>query len=214
VDFLDKNSLMNRLPLYMVQLWLGPMITKNAVDKKSVRDFVFSDQSSFDVVVVENFFHECFVTLGHKYGVPVVQLLPFASNARVSQWHGNPYEPAYIPDFVASYVAPMTFTQRAHNAVAALFNTWVNRMLYMPQQRAIMDEHFAYVGHESRPDLETMLRNVSLTLVNSHPLIGPAAPYVPSYIQVAGMHMKSAGPLPMVRTMNLSDIQSTYIRGA
>ncbi|XP_015369013.1 PREDICTED: UDP-glucuronosyltransferase 2C1-like isoform X2 [Diuraphis noxia] len=197
MDFLDRNSLINRLPLYMVQLWLGPMITKNAVDKKSVRDFVLGDQSTFDVVVVENFFHECFVTLGHKYGVPVVQLLPFASNPRVSQWHGNPYGLAYMADFVAGYVAPMTFPQRVQNAVAALFNTWVNRLLYMPQQRAIMDEHFAYAGHEDRPDLDMMLRNVSLTLVNSHPLIGPAAPYVPSYIQVAGMHMKPAGPLPM-----------------
>ncbi|CAI6360786.1 unnamed protein product [Macrosiphum euphorbiae] len=196
VNFLDRNSLMNRLPLYMFTLWLGPMITKTAVDKKSVRDFVLGDQSAFDVVVVENFFHECFVTLGHKYGVPVVQLLPFAANPRVSQWHGNPYGAAYMADFAAHYVAPMTFAQRAQNAVATLFNTWVNRLFYMPLQRAIMDEHFAYAGHEGRPDLETMLRNVSLTLVNSHPMIGPAAPYVPSYVQVAGMHMKPAGPLP------------------
>jgi glucuronosyltransferase len=45
-----------------------------------------------------------------------------------------------------------------------------------------------------------MLRNVSLTLVNSHPMIAPAAPYVPSYVQVAGMHTKPAGPLPAVDT--------------
>ncbi|XP_060850466.1 UDP-glycosyltransferase UGT5-like isoform X2 [Rhopalosiphum padi] len=196
MNFLDKNSPMNRFPLYMVTLWMGPMITKNALDKRSVRDFVLGDRSAFDLVVVENFFHECFVTLGHKYGAPVVQLLPFAVNPRVSQWHGNPYAPAYVAEFTAHYVAPMTFAQRAQNAVATLFNTWVNQLLYMPQQRAIMDEHFAYADHEGRPDLETMLRNVSLTLVNSHPMIAPAAPYVPSYVQVAGMHTKPAGPLP------------------
>jgi len=189
---------MNLLPLYMIAMWLGPMMTRNAVDKKSVRDFVVGDRSAFDLVVVENFFHECFVTLGHKYGTPVVQLLPFAVNPRVSQWQGNPYGTAYVADFTAHYVAPMTFAQRAKNAVAALFSTWVIRLLYMPRQRAIMDEHFAYAGHESRPDLETMLQNVSLTLVNSHPIIAPAAPYVPSYVQVAGMHTKPAGPLPEV----------------
>jgi len=199
VNHLDRNSLFNRLPLYIYTLWLGPMITKNAVNKKSVRDFVLGDRSAFDLVVVENFFHECFVTLGHKYGAPVVQLLPFAANPRVSQWHSNPYGTAYIAEFTGRYVAPMTFAQRAENAVSTLFNTWANRLVYMPQQRAIMDEHFAYPGHESRPDLETMLRNVSLTLVNSHPIIGQAAPYVPSYVLVAGMHMKPAGPLPTVR---------------
>ncbi|CAH1738734.1 unnamed protein product [Aphis gossypii] len=196
VNFLDKNAPMNLLPLYMIALWLGPMMTRNAVDKKSVRDFVVGDRSSFDLVIVENFFHECFVTLGHKYGTPVVQLLPFAANPRVSQWQGNPYGTAYVADFTAHYVAPMTFAQRAKNAVATLFSTWVIRLLYMPQQRAIMNEHLVYAGHESRPDLETMLQNVSLTLVNSHPMIAPAAPYVPSYVQVAGMHTKPAGPLP------------------
>lgn len=196
IDFLDKNSLINRLPLYIYTLWLSPMITTNAVDKKSVRDFVLGDRSAFDLVIIENFFHECFVTLGHKYGAPVVQLLPFATNPRVSQWHGNPYGPAYVADFAANYVAPMTFAQRAQNAVAATFNTWINRLIYIPRQLAIMDKHFAYEGHESRPDLETMLRNVSLTLVNSHPMIWPAVPYVPSYVQVAGMHTKPAGPLP------------------
>lgn len=189
---------MNRLPLYVFSLLLGPLVTENVVNKKSVRDFVVDDRSKFDLVVFENFFQECFVTLGHKYGAPVVQLLPFAVNPRVSQWHGNPYGPAYVADFAASYVAPMTFVERAQNAVATVFNTWVNRLLYVPRQRAIMDEHFVYAGHEHRPDLESMLRNVSLTLVNSHPLIGQVAPYVPSYLQVAGMHTKPAGPLPKV----------------
>ncbi|VVC36156.1 UDP-glucuronosyl/UDP-glucosyltransferase [Cinara cedri] len=196
IDFMDKNSIVNKLPQYLYVLWLGPLITRNALEKRAVKEFILHDRSSFDLVIVENFFHECFVVLGHKYGAPVVQLLPFNTNPRVSQWHGNPYDPSYLADFTAPYVAPMTFWQRAENTVSAVFNTLVNRLVYLPQQRKIMNEYFAYAGHEQRPDLETMLRNVSLTLVNSHPLVNPVAPSVPSYVQVAGMHVKPAKTLP------------------
>ncbi|VVC36155.1 UDP-glucuronosyl/UDP-glucosyltransferase [Cinara cedri] len=196
VKHLNKNSLTNILPPYLYILWLGPFITRKALEKRVVKEFILHDRSSFDLVIVENFFHECFVVLGHKYGAPVVQLLPFNTNPRVSQWHGNPYDPSYLADITAPYAAPMTFWQRTENTVAALFNTLVNRLVYLPQQRKIMNEYFAYAGHEQRPDLETMLRNVSLTLINSHPLMSPVAPFVPSYVQVAGMHIKPAKSLP------------------
>lgn len=200
LNHLDENNLSNRVPAFLRNLWLGPSITRKALDKPSVRDFVLGDRSSFDAVVIENFFHECFVTLGHKYSAPVIQLLPFATNPRVSQWQGNPYDPSYLADFCGSYAAPMTFAQRAVNVVSTVFNTWVNRLVYLPQHRSMMREHFAYEGHETRPDLETMLRDVSLTLVNDHPSVGSVAPYVPSYVQVAGMHVKSPKQLPEVRT--------------
>lgn len=200
VNFMDKNSVTNRWPSYVYVLWLGPRITRNALEKESVKDFILRDRGRYDVVVIENFYHECFVALGHKYQAPVVQLLPLSASSRVSQWHGNPYGPSYIAELFNDYAAPMTFRQRAGNAVSAAFNTWVNRLVYMPQQRAIMREHFAYDGHERRPRLETMLdRYVSLTLLNGHPLISSVAPFVPGYVQVAGMHVKPAKPLPQVR---------------
>ncbi|XP_025408855.1 UDP-glucuronosyltransferase 2B30-like isoform X2 [Sipha flava] len=196
VDFLDKNSETNTWPSYVYVLWLGPRITRFAVDKPSVKEFILNDGGRFDVVIIENFFHECFVALGHKYGAPVVQLLPLAANSRVSQWHGNPYHPAYIAELFNDYAAPMTFRQRVGNTVSAAFNTWVNRLVYMPQQRAIMLEHFRYPGHERRPDLDTMVQDVSLTLVNSHPLVSSVAPFVPGYVQVASMHVQPVKPLP------------------
>jgi len=177
---------------------MGPVITRNALDKEKIKDFILNDNSSFDLVVFENFYHESFVTLGHKYGAPVIQLLPFATNSRVSQWHGNPYDPSYIADFASGYAAPMTFLQRAENTISAMFNTWMTRLFYLPRHMDIMDEYFAYKGCDHRPELETMLRNVSLTLVNSHPLIAPVAPLVPSYVQVAGMHVEPVKALPRV----------------
>lgn len=163
-----------------------------------MRDFIAHDQSSFDLVLFENFYHECFVAIGHKYGAPVVQLLPFATSARVSQWQKNPHNPAYMPDLTSLYASNMTFTQRTTNFISTFFYTAVNRLIYLPWHRIIADKYFVYPGHERRPDLTEMLQNISLTLINSHPIIGSAVPMVPSYVNVAGMHCVPPKQLPKV----------------
>ncbi|XP_022179701.1 UDP-glucuronosyltransferase 2C1-like [Myzus persicae] len=195
-DMLKVAKYVNLVPTPFHLWWFGPHISETSLDKPSVANFIRSDRSSFDLVLFENFYHECFVSIGHKYGAPVVQLLPFSANSRVSQWHSNPYNPAYIPDLTSAFGSNMTFAQRTSNAVSAFFYTAVSRLVYLPRQRAVADKHFVYPGHERRPDLVDMLRNVSLTLVNSHPVLGSAVPLVPSYVHVAGMHCVPAGPLP------------------
>lgn len=178
----------------------GPFNTDNTLDKPSVRDFIRNDRTAFDVILFENFLHECFVALGHKYGAPVVQLLGSSSSVRVSQWHGQPYNPAYIPEFTIAFPTNMSFWQRTANTVSAFFHTWASRLIYVPKHQSLMDKHFVYPGHETRPPLVQMLRNVSLTLVNSHHgAVGSPVPMIPTFVNVAGMHCEPAKPLPEVR---------------
>lgn len=179
----------------------GPYNTDQTLDKPVVRNFIRNDRSAFDVILFENFLHECFVALGHKYGgVPVVQLLASSTSVRVSQWHGQPYDPSYIPEFTIGFPSNMTFRQRTLNAVSAFFHTWVNRVVYITRQQTLMDKHFVYPGYDSRPSLVEMLRNVSLTLINSHSAaVGSPVPMVPSFINVAGMHCTPSNLLPKVK---------------
>lgn len=178
----------------------GPYNTDQTLDKPTVRDFLRDDRSAFDVILFENFLHECFVALGHKYGgVPVVQLLASSTSVRVSQWYGQPYNPSYVPEFTIGFPANMTFRQRALNTVSAFFHTWLSRVFYLSHHGTLMDKYFVYPGYENRPPLIDMLRNVSLTLVNSHPAaVGSPVPTVPSFVNVAGMHCTPAKQLPEV----------------
>ncbi|XP_050524847.1 UDP-glycosyltransferase UGT5-like [Daktulosphaira vitifoliae] len=176
--------------------WFGPFITEISLNETVVKNFIANDQTSFDLVIFENFYHEAFVALGHKYNAPVVQLLPFAATARVSQWHSNPYNPSYITDVTSSFPSNMTFVQRTINTVYVFMYTVVNRITYFPRQEKIMNKYMIYPGHENRPSLAELLRNISLTLINTHPVIGYPFPMVPSYIHVAGMHCKPPKELP------------------
>jgi len=97
----------------------------------------------------------------------------------------------------------MSFTQRLKNTITGVLQLYVENYLYLPKMKEVMDTHFIYKGWESRPSLEDMLNNVSLTLVNSHHAIGISRPYLPGVIDVGGMHIKESKSLSGVRIINL-----------
>jgi len=179
-------------------LFFGPQITLQTLNNTKVKEFIRSDNYQFDVVIFENFQHECFVTMGHKFGAHVIQLIPATPVAFHSQWHGQPFNPSYIPDPNSGFTDKMSFIVRTTNVLVTLLQLILYPLFYMPKQNEIMNEYFNYTGWESRPSLEEMTRNISLTLINTHFTIGTARPLVPNFVEVAGMHLTAASKLPKV----------------
>lgn len=198
VDMFEIAKYLKMIPTPTHLWWFGPHISELSLNKTSVKDFIEHDQSSFDLIMFENFYHECYAALGHKYGAHLVQLLPFAANSRVSQWQRNPFDPAYIPDLTATFGSNMSFIERTINSLNTFMYVVVDKIFYLPQQNELVSKYFVYPGHEDRPELIDILRNISLTLINSHPVIGVPAPQVGTYVNVAGMHCVPPKPLPEV----------------
>lgn len=178
--------------------FMWPKFTETILNKPSVQKLIHSEGLHFDLVLFENFYHECFVTLGHKFNASVVQLFPSIPNAGVAQWHRNPYDGSYIPDINTGFCDNMSFIERLTNTVLSFIHTALSSFFYFPKQRDLMDKYFNYTGWETRPSMESMLKNISLTLINTHFSVGTPRPLVPSYIDVAGMHLKPASTLPEV----------------
>lgn len=179
-------------------LFFGPQITLETLNNTKVKEFIHSDGYQFDVVLFENFHHECFVTMSHKFGTHAIQLIPATPVTYVSQWHSQPFNPSYIPDPNSGFTDQMPFLIRTTNFLISLIQLVLYPIFYMPKQKEIMLEHFNYTGSESRPSLEEMTKNISLTLINTHIILGTARPLVPNFIDVAGMHLKPASKLPKV----------------
>lgn len=178
--------------------FMWPKFTETTVNKPSVLNFIHSEGLHFDLVLFENFFHECFVAIGHKFNAPVIQLFPSIPNAGVAQWHGNPYDVSYIPEINSGFSNNMSFMERLTNTAISFVHTALSSFYYLPKQRDLMDTYFNYTGWKIRLSMESMLKNISLTLMNTHFSIGTPRPFVPSYIDVAGMHLKPASILPEV----------------
>lgn len=178
--------------------FVWPKFTELTVNKSSVLKLIHSEGLHFDLVIFENFFHECFVTIGHKFNAPVVQLFPSVPHAGIAQLYGNPYQASYIPDVNSGFSDNMSFMERLENTAISFVHTALNSLYYLPKQSNLMDKYFNYSGWETRPSMVSMLKNVSLTLINTHLTIGTPRPLVPSIIDVAGMQLKPASALPEV----------------
>lgn len=168
------------------------------LNNSKVKDFIHSEGYQFDVVLFENFQHECFVAMGHKFGAPVIQLMPATPTTYVSQWYSQPFNPSYIPDPNSGFTDRMSFYERTINFIVSFLQIVLYPIFYLPKQNEIMYKHFNYTGWESRPPIEEMIKNISLTLMNTHLTIGTPRPLVPTFIEVAGMHLKPASKLPNV----------------
>lgn len=54
-----------------------------------------------------------------------------------------------------------------------------------------------YFGSETR-DVQTIMEDVDMLFVNSHPVLGSIRPTVPAVVYMGSMHIKKPKPLPQV----------------
>lgn len=170
-------------------------LTTKMLSKPELQRFILSDDYRFDLVMVFSFYQECSVALGHKYGAPVVNLgvsMLWPSNSR---WTGEPSTFSYILDQRTGVTDRMSFVERFKNTVIGATQLFLEDYYYLPLQKRNLYTYFRYAGHESRPSIEDMLSNVSVTLLNAHYSIGVTRPYLPGSVEIAGLHVNEPRPL-------------------
>lgn len=165
-------------------------ITKMYIASHDLQKFIKEDQSTFDLVIVESFFQECTIAIGHKYNAPVVSIIPVAPWSGPSSWAANPTDVSYIKDFILNAGKSMDFRERLINTFIGMYSTFIEPNLYIPKMENMMNEYFQYPGYENRPSLSEMLKNISLSLIDSDLMILSPRPYVPSFIEVPGIHLQ------------------------
>lgn len=155
-----------------------------------VQKFIQEDQSTFDLIILESFFQECTVALGHKYGAPVINIIPVTPWISVSRWAKNPTDFSYIQDFSMDGGKLLNFWERLKNTYIGLYGLFIEPIVYLPKMEKMMNTYFQYPGYENRPSMTDMLKNVSLGLIDSDVMILSPRPYVPSFIEVPGIHIQ------------------------
>ncbi|XP_026819752.1 UDP-glucuronosyltransferase 2B7-like isoform X2 [Rhopalosiphum maidis] len=162
----DRNKYLFFFDEIYMRNVIGINITKNYVSDPVVQKFIKEDQTKFDLVIIESFFQDCTVAMGHKYGAPVISIIPVAPFFTVSRHAANPSDFSYIKDFKLNAGKSLDF------------------------QKQIMDTYFQYPGYENRPTMTEMLENISLSLIDSDVAILSPRPYVPNFIEIPGIHIQ------------------------
>jgi len=191
VIFKKQNKYLYVLEELYIRNVIGVMYTEIYISSPDVQKFVQEDRSTFDLVIVESFFQECTIAIGHKYGAPVVSIIPVAPWINPSLLAGNPIDFSYIKDYKFNSCKSLDFENRLINTIFGLYGLLIEPLVYFPRMETMMNTHFRYPGYETRPTMMEMLKNVSLNLIDSDVTILSPRPYVPSSIEVPGIHLKS-----------------------
>uniref|UniRef100_A0A1B6E1B5 UDP-glucuronosyltransferase n=1 Tax=Clastoptera arizonana TaxID=38151 RepID=A0A1B6E1B5_9HEMI len=146
----------------------------------------------FDLVMTEIFNTDLFLGFAYKYKANIISL----SSCPVVPWgtqrFGIPDNPAYIPYAFSSKIDLTSFTNRLWNFYSNFILKTVYEQYYLNK---ISNTAKKYFGSDMT-SLEELTKKTSLLLVNSHPSLKEARPLPPQVIEIGGLHVKPAKPLP------------------
>ncbi|XP_066906305.1 UDP-glycosyltransferase UGT5-like [Halyomorpha halys] len=182
-----------------------------AFQDRTLQEVIKSENLDYDLVITEPFYGvEPLVALGHKLSVPVVAIHPLSFTPWGSYLSGNELSFHLMPNIRTTYTNEMTFFQRLNNVLVNLIEFSIAYFHYIPNKERQMEKYMVYPGSENRPPLLSMLRNVSLTLLDYHPSILYAEPLQPNTIPVGGLTLSHVDELPK----DLKDILDNANNGA
>ncbi|KAL7293656.1 hypothetical protein TKK_0012735 [Trichogramma kaykai] len=140
----------------------------------------------YDVVITEVFGANCYIGLGRFFKVPVVALSSATEYPWIADFTGNDDNLAYVPNAFHVGVEEMSWWERVVNVYGHFKALIQFHHLTDYSQTQSMRKYI----DANMPDIREVVRDVSLVLVNSHPILFGVKPLVPSLVQIAGLHVE------------------------
>ncbi|XP_050427336.1 UDP-glucosyltransferase 2-like [Adelges cooleyi] len=148
---------------------------------------ILADMSGeFDVLVVESIGSECLSYLAHRLHLPLIYLFPSVMPYHMeSLFLGEESNPAYVSNFMASFVYPKSFPERLSNFLTYKYGKF---LLWYTETLSAKTNPKTYDSVEPvKP---------SVVFVNSHLVIEPAKPTLPTVINIGGIHLREPRAIP------------------
>ncbi|KAI4500733.1 hypothetical protein M0802_004325 [Mischocyttarus mexicanus] len=152
-----------------------------------------NSKKKVDLIFIENFNTNCFLSFVHYYKVPFVGL----STCQIMSWTnnhiGNPDDVGNIPSVFGYRNMPMNFFDRTAN------------LLWTRIQNILFDIYFDYnhrgpaekLFGSDLPKFSEIAKQQSVLLTNTHWSLQGSRPQLPNIIEVGGIHLPSSvKPLP------------------
>lgn len=154
---------------------------------------LIKSNAKFDVIITEVFNSDCFLGFVHRFKAPTIGLsshilMPWA-NARLS----NDHNPSYVPTIFLGCAPNMNFMERLMNYAYSKFFNFGFEVFYNRPMQKLVEASFG----PNVPDLNSIAKNMSAILVNTHYSLQGAKPHLPSIVEIGGLHISEKhSPLP------------------
>lgn len=190
-----KNIVFNK----DAEKWFCSMVA----DLPYIRELITSETKMIDLILVEMHCTRCYALLAYKLNAPIIVVLPPATNIGMDYVLGNPFHVSHTAHIFRPFTNNMNFWQRLTNTVeysiTVLYQYYVHNNWMEKFSEDIFDMEL--------PPMEDLDRQIVMSFVNNHfGFINRATS--PNSIPLAGIHIREANELPMVRH---TGIQSKFI---
>ncbi|XP_032294289.1 UDP-glucosyltransferase 2 [Drosophila virilis] len=170
---------------------------------------LLSSPQRYDVIILEHFSNDCLAAVAHLLDAPVIAL----SSCAIMPWHykrmGTPFINPIMPMNFLTYTDQMSFVERLNN----FFHFHIVNMLYnfitQPATDAMISQRFGF----GLPPINEIVKNTSLMLINQHHALTGSRPYAANVVEVGGLQVGPAKPLPLhlERLFDASNLGVIYI---
>lgn len=99
---------------------------------------------------------------------------------------------AYVPNPMLHYTDKMTFLERLDNTFVSLVEEIFYHTIHLPNQKRLYNKFFP----NAKLSFNEMYKNSAIVFLNNHVSSSSPRPYLPNIIEIAGIHVKEAKPLP------------------
>ncbi|KAK9505170.1 hypothetical protein O3M35_009280 [Rhynocoris fuscipes] len=193
-EAMSKDTFFRRLTV----LWtMGLNGVERSLKVDKIKQLINDKDAKFDLIMLETwFFQEAFLAFGYRFNAPVINLSPTFLFPSAASFTGNYLPVTYVPNLRYGFTDLMSFSERLTNSFHYAWESFIGYYFYLKYQDALMRKYFIYPGSENLPDLSDLLRNTSLTLVDSHVAVNYPVPLHKNIVYFGGANIVTGDKLP------------------
>ncbi|KAG4070453.1 hypothetical protein HA402_005685 [Bradysia odoriphaga] len=167
----------------------GTALVEYTLDYPVLLDII-QNKDDYDLLIIDMYLTDALLGLSYYLDIPSVVLCSSGTNKWANEMVGNPHNPAYNPNIFLGFTDKMSIKQRLVNSLVSAFEKITYNYMYLPAQDMVYQRVFkSFLPDRSLPPLIDLIHNVSLVLVNTHPIFQYPRPIVPNMVQVGGLHI-------------------------
>lgn len=121
---------------------VGLKTTEHAFQQKNVAKFFNRTDLQFDVVILEQFYHDSWLPIAKLFNAPLVTIATLGHADYFDNTMGL-LTPSYVPHHVLTYTDHMSFFERGVNLFWRLTDMFLRKYYYMVKMQEMADRHLA-----------------------------------------------------------------------
>lgn len=121
---------------------IGLYSTEHAFKDPNVVAFMNRSDLHFDVVVLEQFFHDSWLPFAHKFNAPIVTIATLGHANYFDHAMGFLTPWAFVPHSVLTYTDNMSFVERCVNVYWGLVDAFLRKYYYMAKMQQMANTYF------------------------------------------------------------------------